>query len=549
MSSLRMAFAALVLSIVALLFGARADEMSGDDKLRMLYSHRFTFSRDGLPLVSVELMHGQTEVKLAAEGALRVLPDGEGGAAVRSGSTWTIGARETKPARIQWWTIVSRQATEAEAATWRQRGFKTKTFETGVVFGVEGDVIDSRETLLGVAPENDEAAAKKTAAEIASKHGVDTFVHPHLVTRPRGTIVARDERGAEVENEGVLWFVPDGGDGTITVFDVLHGGGGSQVGAEKRDTRRYRGMIYVTLDHEGRLSVVNAVEEDDLLAGLVPSEIFPDAPAEALKAQAIAARVEVLSKIGTRHLADPFLLCATQHCQVYGGVGPEDARTTAAVKATRGEVLLRDGGGGLVEVYYSASCGGFGEHNENVWGTPADPSLRGHLDASGAGAKAMKPFAAGVTDENLRAFLDVDAKHTHCGGTRWAKNRYRWSVTKSTDELDDLITAEFPKVGAVKELVPVERGISGRVKKLKIVGARSTVTVEGELRIRRLFGGLRSSLFLVSRGAEGWTFDGAGFGHGVGMCQTGAIGMAERNAKHDEILRHYYPGSHLRKLY
>src|SRR5262249_31923484 len=83
----------------------------------------------------------------------------------------------------------------------------------------------------------------------------------------------------------------------------------------------------------------------------------------------------LLSKIGTRHFLDPFLLCSTQHCQVYGGVKPEDPRTTRAVADTRGQVLLRDGGG-LVEAYYSASCGGLGEANENVWGTPGAASTR-----------------------------------------------------------------------------------------------------------------------------------------------------------------------------
>src|SRR5690606_22590564 len=98
-----------------------------------------------------------------------------------------------------------------------------------------------------------------------------------------------------------------------------------------------------------------------LLAGLVPAEIFPSAPATALAVQAIAARTDLVHKLGTRHLADPFLLCGSQHCQVYAGAGREDRRTDAAVAATRGKILVRPGGG-LVDVRYSADCGGHGEH-------------------------------------------------------------------------------------------------------------------------------------------------------------------------------------------
>ncbi|MBI4510601.1 MAG: SpoIID/LytB domain-containing protein, partial [Deltaproteobacteria bacterium] len=445
-------------------------------------------------------------------------------------------------------------ATEEEIATWEKRGHATKTFETGVVFGVEGDVIDSRELFLGVAPEGNETAATRTAKALSQKWGVHAFVHPEMIEPPRGTLVAREERsGTAVRNEGVLWFSPDG-DQAITVRDVVHGGGGSQVGAEKKATRTYAGRIYVTQGRDGLLTVVNAVPEDRLLAGLVPSEIFPDAPMEALKAQAVAARDELLARIGTRHFADPFLLCSTQHCQVYSGVLEEHPRTTSAVRATRGEVLLRDGGGGLVPVYYSASCGGHGEHNENIWETRPDPSLRGRLDTLSVG-NPLAAFSQGISNERVGDFLAAPASATNCGSTSFARGRYRWTVTFSAAKLDSLVAAEFPHVGSVKELLAIERGISGRIKVLRIAGARGTATVEGDLRIRRLLGGLRSSLFMArpEKSSNGqvisWTIDGAGFGHGVGMCQTGAIGMAEAGHDYRRILKHYFPGSHVRKLY
>jgi SpoIID/LytB domain protein len=551
------ALLALLAALGALGLAARADEMSGDDKLRLLYSHGFAFTRDGLPLVTVEIMSGQDQVKVAAEAGLTVQPEGDGGAEISAGTTWTITAENARPAKLRYWVVVSRSAGDDELATWKQRGYDPHTFEIGVVFGVEGEMIDSRETLLAVAPEATPEAAARAAKAIAQKWKVATSIHPELVERPRGTIVARDAvSGVVVRNESVLWFAPvtkKGSAGTVTVYDVVHGGGGSQVGAEKRETRRYFGRVYVTLGRDGRLTVVNAIPEDRLLMGLVPSEIFPDAPADALRAQAVAARTELLAKIGTRHFEDPYVVCSSQHCQVYGGVGLEDERTSAAVKKTRGQVLMRDGGG-LVQAYYSASCGGFSESNENLWGLAPDPSLRGKLDARGDGRKALAKYAAGVTDANVRDWLASPAEHAFCGRTKYAKGRYRWSVTIAAADLDAMVARDFPEVGRVTALTPRARGVSGRVMALDIVGDRGRVTVEGDLRIRRLFGGLKSTLFVVDAKAEGgkpvrWTFSGAGFGHGVGMCQTGAIGMAEGGAGYADILDHYYPGSHLHALY
>src|SRR5215470_9300068 len=294
---------ATVLGLVATILAGAAlwaggDEMSADDKLRLLYSHRFTFTRSGVPLVTVELMHGEKSVSLRSDAPLRVLPDGDGGAEVVAGTSWTVTADKVAPAKTRFWTVVSRAAADADEATWKGRGYAPRIFETGIVFGVEGDVIDSRARLLGVAPEATEAAAQRTAKAIADKWHVETSVHPELAARPHGTLVAREASGAVVRNEGVIWFAPETEGGTLTVENVARGGGGARAG-ETHETRAFRGRIYVTFATDGSLAVVNALPEDQLLAGIVPSEIFPDAPAEALKAQAVAARDELLAKIGT----------------------------------------------------------------------------------------------------------------------------------------------------------------------------------------------------------------------------------------------------------
>jgi SpoIID/LytB domain protein len=530
---------------------AHADETSATDKLRILYSTRFTFTEDGLPLVTVEIMSGRQSVQLRARGGITVRPDGSGGSAIDSdgdaGNAWTITVEGARPAVIQDWTVVETLAADdasgasAALARWKARGFEPRSFEIGTVFGVDGEVIDTRELRIAIDPV---AAGKGAAraAEIARRFGVVTGVQQDLVRRPSGMIVARSG-ATTIRNPQVLWFQPRRSGETLTVAEVPTGTGGSQLETGSED-RRYWGAVYVTLDRDGALVAANAVAEDKLLAGLVPAEMYPDAPAAALEAQAIAARTELLQKIGRRNLTDPFLLCSTQQCQVYAGAGKEDPRTTRAVDATRGMVLLRDGGG-LVDIRYSASCGGHGEDNDAIWGGEPDPSLRGRSDAR---TDTARGGMSRITDANLGAFLDTDGD-AWCSKGKLARSKFRWTETVSDRELSARVATEYPEVGRVKQLVAKQRGVSGRIGALAIQGERGSAVVSGDLHIRRLLGGLKSTLFEVTRHGDAFVFRGAGFGHGVGMCQMGAIGMAGAGRPYGQILAHYYRGSHLHRLY
>lgn len=522
---------------------ARADDTSASDKLRILYSTRFTFV-DGLPLITVEIMGKRKEVKLRASGGVVVRPDGSGGSAVETegGESWIVTVENPKPAVIHEWTVVETLGPDdapglaAALARWKSRGFDPRSFEIGTVFGTGGEVIDSREVRIAIDPVPAGKGAAR-AAEHARRFGVKTLVHEELVRRPAGTIVARSG-ATTVKNASVLWFTPKKSTETLTVADVPTGTGGSQLQTGVED-RRYWGSVYVTLDHDGSLLAANAVSEDKLLAGLVPAEMYPDAPPAALEAQAIAARTELLQKIGRRNLTDPFLLCSTQQCQVYAGAGREDPRTTRAVEKTRGIVLLRDGGG-LVDVRYSATCGGHGEDNDVIWGGEPDPSLRGRRDDTKGGVSRVT---------NLDAFLAEDPKGFWCGRVAKSRNRFRWTERITIDDLTLRLATHYPELGRIVALTPKQRGVSGRIRVLTITGEKSSVDVVGDLRIRRLLGGLKSTLFDVKREGNAFVFRGAGFGHGVGMCQLGAIGMAEAGKTHAQILQHYYRGTHLHRLY
>jgi stage II sporulation protein D len=523
-----------------------ADELSGADKLRALYSAEFRFTDEGVPIVPVAIAEGVEEVFVSAEGGIRLLPEGEEGPEIASAEPFRITATRTTPARLRFWPLISRAkagpgvAAEAarRAAAATSSGQIAKVFEQGTLFAVSGEVLDRREVLVGVAPAATYEAAEKTLDRLRSSEPAVSGIYTEMVERPHGDLIALGRKtGVRVRNAGALWFAPAGN-------RPLRIEGRKIGGAAFSGT--YHGRLLFTVGRKGTLVVVNAVPENQLLAGLVPAEIFASAPDEALKAQAIAARGELLAKIGARHLGEPFRLCAETHCQVYAGAARETPRTTAAVEATRGEVLFEAGGKELVDTVYSANCGGHTEHNENAWAdTPAHKALRGHLDGPPA---APGPFAGGITSATVERFLQQPPP-SYCGGasTQGSTDRFRWTVTRSAAELDRLLVGRG--LGQLRAIEVVERGVSGRARTVNVVGSTKSELIRGELRIRQTFGGLRSSLFVVDVAAGAATFRGGGFGHGVGLCQTGSIGMADARKSYREILAHYYQGSVLRKLW
>ena len=369
-------------------------------------------------------------------------------------------------------------------------------------------------------------------------------MHDELLERPHGVVEVADAAGGVVAVSQDVAVVELQDNGAALVKKVEFGVGYAFHGFEDR---RYRGRLYAAVDKDGKLALIEALPLEELLRGLVPKEIYANAPPEALKAQAVTARGEVLAKIGARHLSDPYLLCAEQHCQVYGGLGGERASTDAAVLATRGEALFSHEGL-LVDSVYSAVCGGHTEDNDVVWGGPPNPSLRGVSDlVEGDGREP------GRTEGRLRRWVAADPPG-YCRLSGFAApGKYRWTRRFASDELD-AICAPLG-VGHVTELHPQARGVSGRAAVLRIVGDKGHAEVRGELVIRKLLKNLNSSAFVVDveTGPDGRTtafvLRGAGWGHGVGMCQTGAIGRAQHGQTHQEILRHYFSGAEVTRIY
>ncbi len=533
---------------------AQGVELSRADRLAILYTPQLTFATTGEPLIKIGLVEGVHSVDFQADTAISLLPLGEGGPRVEvpANTALTVRIVDGEPGVYRHRVVLEEIATADRALVpaaigrWAEAGLDVHSVEVGSLFAISGQRFDTRRSLVAVDGGATLDDARALSDELAARFGVDARVHSDLDEYPGGIIRVEGLPGGVVLTHRDLLQVRGTPATVFTVEDVPHDVGTRY---EDRETRRYVGALIFTADRDGLLALVNETTLERILYGVVPSEIYASAPAQALQAQAIAARSEILRDLGARHLADPYMTCSDQRCQVYGGVGYEQPSTSRAVDATRGRVLTS--GDAIIRAYYSANNGGFAGSNATTWGDAEQPYLRARLDTPQPDAR----FAGGLTSDALvRDFLenppDVFSNITSFGSGR----SFRWTETLDADELRTAVNARYA-VGDVLEVTILARDASGRVTRLEVRGTDGSATVERELNVRRLFGGLRSALFVfaVERASNGAiasiTFTGGGFGHGVGLCQSGSIGAAERGLDHEAILQNYYPGTTLRELY
>ncbi len=502
------------------------------DVLEFLWSHRLDFGR-GEPFIAIRVAEQRDGIAVLPRGPARLLPRGARAVRVPGGARLHARVVGGVPARVAWPPLLAQLAVQDREgvgrarALWESRGVPTRVRSIGGVYGISGHVVDNRRTLVLAAGDFGERAARTFAADAWRRWGERPEPSPELEARPSGTVEVLGARG-EVLARGEALVVVDGPGDAVEV-----------------DGRSYRGRVALTVDATGRLAAVLLVPVEELLRGLVPSEMPSRSPPEALRAQAVTARSNLLAQVGTRHLAEPWSICSDVHCQAYRGEVAHAPATDDAVRATRGEALIDPADGRLVDGVYSAMCGGHGEDNEAVWGGTPSPSLRGRPDL---GAAAAAEWAGGLAAEpRLAAFLAA-APAAWCARAPGVRpDRYRWERRLGQAEVDRMLAGL--EVGAVDTLAVLRRGASGRAVSLRVEGERGSATVHGELRIRRLLGDLPSAMFVVTATPEGWTFRGGGWGHGVGMCQWGAIGRAAAGQDHRRILGAYFSGAAIFRMY
>ena len=396
---------------------------------------------------------------------------------------------------------------------------------------------------------------------------------------------------------GILWnenqyreltFTPLEEKNSFSLYDVTIG---LNYHWERQETQVFSGTLRLVVD-EDKIVAINILPVEDYLISVISSEMNANSSLELLKAHAVVSRSWLFAQIEKRKALSGkdegffsfiktkeeyirwydredhtiFDVCADDHCQRYQGITKATNDTVAeAVHATRGQLLMYDKK--ICDARFSKCCGGATEEFENCWEDKHYPYLTSVRDAE--------------TEENL-SFPDLTKEEE---AERWIRKApksfcdthdkkilsqilnnydqettdfYRWKIRYTQAELAELIrTKTKTDYGEIIDLIPIQRGPSGRICKLKIVGTLKTLTIGKEMEIRRTLSDshLFSSAFVIDKGEvkEGipqwFLLSGAGWGHGVGLCQIGAAVMGEKGYSYEEILLHYYKGAEIRKFY
>jgi stage II sporulation protein D len=278
------------------------------------------------------------------------------------------------------------------------------------------------------------------------------------------------------------------------------------------DNKPFRGFISLHRQPDGTLAAVNHIDVEDYLYGVLYHEVGSWWPMEALKAQAVAARTYALhhKKFTSGRRFDVY---NNQSSQMYGGADSERSRSNAAVDQTRGEVLTFQGG--MFAAYYHAACGGMTRDASELWNV------------------RLAPLSGGVKCE-----------------TCWFSPHYSWHTKVPLRDMEKLLDERGVRVGSLRDMEVVTRSPSGRVLTASVKGTLGERTINAK--DLRLWVGptvVRSENFELHERWGKIVFEGRGWGHGVGMCQWGALGQSIMGKKYADILGFYYPGATIRKIY
>jgi SpoIID/LytB domain protein len=376
--------------------------------------------------------------------------------------------------------------------------------------------------------------------------------------------VITGQQVVEFSEGGILWrgiqyrnltFTPQSADASFSLNDVTIG---VNFHWERKETQTFEGTLRIVVEAD-KIVAINELPVEKYLTSVISSEMKSTSSVEFLKAHAVISRSWLLAQMEKRKQHESggdnffsftksdnefirwydredhtiFDVCADDHCQRYQGITrANNTHVEEAISQTRGQVLMY--GDEICDARFSKCCGGQTEEFQYCWEDTPKPYLVSFHD----------PYC-NTSDKHIlsQVLNDFDQE---------TPDFYRWTVSFTRAQISELINRKLKDdFGEIQDLIPVARGKSGRIWKLKIVGSKKTFTIGKELEIRRALSEshLYSSAFDVEKTADGFILHGRGWGHGVGLCQIGAAVMGEQGHTHDEILLFYYRNAEIKKLY
>lgn len=391
-----------------------------------------------------------------------------------------------------------------------------------------------------------------------------------------GLIIWNNEKYAE------LIFTPVSAEDSFWLKEVTIG---INFHWERKEDQQFQGVLKLMVENDA-ITAINIIKVEDYLTSVISSEMSATASLDLLKAHAVISRSWLLAQIeknkeliGRKADYSTFVqnseelirwynredhlnfdVCADDHCQRYQGITRTFSNldiVRQAIKETYGQILVSKNK--ICDARFSKCCGGISEEFQNCWENIKYPYLvkiRDNENSSDCPDLTLEANAAEWIETRPASFCNTQDKKILSqvlnNYDQETHDFYRWKISYSQQELSALVKERTGiDFGTISELIPVQRGTSARLIKLKIIGSKRTMVIGKELEIRRALSKthLYSSAFCVEKKDSSFVLHGAGWGHGVGLCQIGAAVMAEKGYGYDEILLHYYVGAELKKLY
>lgn len=402
-----------------------------------------------------------------------------------------------------------------------------------------------------------------------------TYTGKHQIEYADGKILFNGQPFDKVQ------LIPKSENSIFTLLDVVIGIGFHW---ERKESQRFEGKLEFIVEGE-KITAINRIPIERYLISVISSEMSATSSLELLKAHAVISRSWMLSQIekknnleqsNTAYTSDTrtetewikwwdredhanFDVCADDHCQRYQGITRASTSleaVKAAVNSTHGILLTFDGK--ICDARFSKCCGGAVEEFDNCWEPVKHPYLTKLYDNSNGVLPNLSVNAN--AEEWIRTSPEAFCNSKEAEVLSQVLNNYdqetadfyRWKVEYTTKQITDLAKRKIGvDFGEIQELLPLERGTSGRILRLKVVGKLKTLILGKELLIRKAFSEshLYSSAFVVDKTSDGFVLTGAGWGHGVGLCQIGAAVMAHKGYSYNEILNHYFPNALVQKIY
>lgn len=443
--------------------------------------------------------------------------------------------------------IQEQDAAEKMIDQLKKQNIPAEALHVGEVLQLEEKIIDNREYWIVTGNFENAAAAQKQQAAFYDFEDQTPVAIP-LVPPDGEILLDADPLGA------VVRVVPDDlHNSRITVANVRVG---IEFHWDHREEQDYSGIVEIRFNNDGKMQVINELAIEDYLTSVNSSEMTPDCPMGLLKAQTIAARSTIFATMGKHHFGQAFHLCADDHCQCYRGTRYVQETSARAVNECLGETLFHNNR--VCDARYAKSCGGVMESFEHVWENIKVPYLISGIDGE---FDLDYPL---YSEEKARAYIDANPD-VYCNTDKYklpkmlefSNHLFRWKIEYTREELEEIIAEKTGEdIGELQDIVPLERGESGRLKYINIVGSKKKLRIGKELAIRRVLSKnhVYSSCFYVEKTVDRGrlthiTLVGAGWGHGVGLCQVGATIMAQKDFSYQEILAHYFKNSSLIKIY